>query len=134
MKKLIQALLPLIISSQLFAIAGFGAYGNYDLLKYPSGSNKDRDLGVNYDGFNNAAGFGFLGYILRRLNWPLVPIVLGMVLGQIMIEKLTAGAGKIKFWLDIVNRPVSGFLTLTIFLVILGTLISYVYNNYKKTN
>ena len=81
-----------------------------------------------------AAGFGFLGYILRRLNWPLVPIVLGMVLGQIMIEKLTAGAGKIKFWLDLVNRPVSGFLSLTIFLVILGTLISYVYNNYKKTN
>jgi len=81
-----------------------------------------------------AAGFGFLGYILRRLNWPLVPIVLGMVLGQIMIEKLTAGAGKIKYWVDLVNRPVSGFLSLTIFLVILGTLISYVYNNYKKRN
>jgi len=63
MKKLIQAFLPLIISSQLFAIAGIGAYGNYDLLKYPSGSNKDGDLGVNYDGFNNAGGFGFLLYI-----------------------------------------------------------------------
>ena len=48
-----------------------------------------------------AAGFGLLGYILRRLNWPLVPIVLGMVLGSIMIEKLTAGAGKIKFCQDI---------------------------------
>ena len=68
-----------------------------------------------------AAGFGFLGYILRKLNWPLVPIVLGMVLGQIMIEKLTAGAGKIKYWTDLVNRPVSGFLTLIIILVFFGT-------------
>ena len=63
MKKLIQAFLPLMISSQLFAIAGFGAYGNYDLLKYPSGSDKDGDLGVNHGGFDNAAGFGFLFYI-----------------------------------------------------------------------
>ena len=80
-----------------------------------------------------AAGFGLLGYILRRLNWPLVPIVLGMVLGSIMIEKLTAGAGKIKFWADLVNRPVSGILALTIFLVIFLTLISYIYHYYKKT-
>ena len=65
MKKLTQALLPLLISSQLFAIVGFGAYGNYDLLKYPSGtdSNSDGTLKVGYDGFNNAAGFGFLFYI-----------------------------------------------------------------------
>jgi putative tricarboxylic transport membrane protein len=79
-----------------------------------------------------AAGFGLLGYILRRLNWPLVPIVLGMVLGSIMIEKLTAGAGKIKFWVDLINRPVSGFLAATIFLVIFITFISYIYNYYKK--
>ena len=64
MKKLIQSLLPtLIISSQVFAIAGFGAYGDFDLLKYPSCSDQDGVLGVNYDGFDNAAGFGFLLYI-----------------------------------------------------------------------
>ena len=73
-----------------------------------------------------------LGYILRRLNWPLVPIVLGMVLGSIMIEKLTAGAGKIKFWVDLINRPVSGILAATIFLVISITFISSIYNYYKK--
>jgi len=78
-----------------------------------------------------AAGFGLLGYILRRLNWPLVPIVLGMVLGSIMIEKLTAGASKIKFWSDIINRPVSGTLAFIIFLVIIVTLISYI-RNYNK--
>ena len=49
-----------------------------------------------------------------------------------MIEKLTAGAGKIKFWTDLVNRPVSGILAFTIFLVIFITLISYIYNYYKK--
>ena len=47
MKKLIQTFLPiLIISSQVFAIAGLGAYGNYDLLKYPkdsSGNNNNHD-------------------------------------------------------------------------------------------
>ena len=79
-----------------------------------------------------AAGFGLLGYILRRLNWPLVPIVLGMVLGSIMIEKLTAGAGKVKFWLDLINRPVSGTLAFIILLVILGSLFSYIFSKYKK--
>ena len=64
MKKLIKTFLPIIvISSQVSAIAGFGAYGNYDLLKYPSGSDVDGTLEVKYDGFDNAGGFGFLFYI-----------------------------------------------------------------------
>ena len=79
-----------------------------------------------------AAGFGFLGYIFRRLEWPLVPIVLGMVLGSIMIEKLTAGAGKIKYWLDLINRPVSGFLASLIIIVILATIASSIYSRIKK--
>ena len=37
-----------------------------------------------------AAGFGVLGFILRRLGFPVVPIVLGMVLGRIMDEKFRA--------------------------------------------
>ncbi|WP_299704121.1 tripartite tricarboxylate transporter permease [uncultured Tateyamaria sp.] len=65
-----------------------------------------------------AAGFGYLGFILRRLDWPLVPIVLGLVLGSIMIEKLTAGAGQIKTVFDLVNRPVSGTLFVVILIVI----------------
>ena len=62
--------------------------------------------------------FGFFGLILRRLDWPLVPVVLGLVLGSIIIERLTAGAGQIKTLADLVNRPVSG----TLFVVILGVL------------
>ena len=64
MKKIIQILLPVMISSQLFAIAGFGAYGDFDLLEYPSGKSGDlATYGVDYKGFNNAKGFGFLFYI-----------------------------------------------------------------------
>ncbi len=75
-----------------------------------------------------AVGFGYLGYILRRLDWPLVPIVLGLVLGSIMVEKLTAGSGQIKTILDLVNRPVSGTLFVVILVVILFTVISVIRN------
>jgi putative tricarboxylic transport membrane protein len=71
-----------------------------------------------------AAGFGYVGYILRRLNWPLVPVVLGLVLGSIMIEKLTAGAGQIKTAFDLVNRPVSGTLFVVILIVIGVTIMT----------
>ncbi len=65
MKKLILSFLPIfILSSQVFAIAGFGAYGDFDLLKYPAGSSGDVDeYGVEYKGFDNPKGFGFLFYI-----------------------------------------------------------------------
>ena len=65
MKKIIQTFLPIfILSSQVFAIAGFGAYGDFDLLKYPAGRSGDISAyGVEYNGFDNAKGFGFLFYI-----------------------------------------------------------------------
>jgi len=75
-----------------------------------------------------AAGFGYLGFILRRLDWPLVPIVLGLVLGSIMIEKLTAGAGQIRNAVDLINRPVSGTLFAVICLVILYLILSGIRN------
>lgn len=54
--------------------------------------------------------FGYIGYILRRLNWPLVPIILGLVLGSIIIQRLAAGAGQVTTAVDLINRPVSGTL------------------------
>ncbi len=62
--------------------------------------------------------FGYIGYIFRRLDWPLVPVVLGLVLGSIIIERLAAGAGQIKSAVDLINRPVSGTLFVVILLVI----------------
>jgi len=66
----------------------------------------------------SASIFGFVGYIMRRLDWPLVPVVLGLVLGSIIIERLTAGAGQVRSLVDLVNRPVSGTLAVAILVVI----------------
>ncbi|MGC6412975.1 MAG: tripartite tricarboxylate transporter permease [Candidatus Puniceispirillaceae bacterium] len=65
-----------------------------------------------------ASLFGFFGFILRRLDWPLVPLVLGLVLGSIMIERLTAGASQITSVADMVNRPVSGTLAIAILVIL----------------
>jgi len=62
--------------------------------------------------------FGYIGYIFRRLDWPLVPVVLGLVLGSIILERLTAGSGQIKSAIDLINRPVSGTLFVVILMVI----------------
>ena len=67
---------------------------------------------------------------MRRLDWPLVPLVLGMVLGSIMVEKLTAGASKTKQWVDLVDRPVSGLLAGVIAMVILGVAIASLWRRY----
>ncbi|MDA7598489.1 tripartite tricarboxylate transporter permease [Alphaproteobacteria bacterium] len=80
-----------------------------------------------------AAGFGFFGFVLRRLDWPLVPLVLGMVLGSIMIEKLTAGASQTKVWTDLVNRPISGGLAFIIVLVIVIFTGSVMRRRYMQT-
>ena len=66
-----------------------------------------------------AVGFGFIGFVLRRLDWPLVPVVLGLVLGSIITQRLTAGAGQIKTAADLINRPVSGTLFAVICMVVI---------------
>jgi len=71
-----------------------------------------------------AVAFGFIGLVLRRLDWPLVPIVLGLVLGSIITERLTAGAGQIKIAADFINRPVSG----TLFVAIIAVLIYIIWH------
>ena len=73
-----------------------------------------------------AAVFGFIGFILRRLDWPLVPIVLGMVLGNIMIERLTAGAGQAVTLVGLFSRWVSGILALVIIGIIIFTIVSLI--------
>ena len=78
-----------------------------------------------------AAGFGLLGYILKRLELPIVPIILGMVLGNIMEVKLRAGMARVDTPLDFINRPISFIL----FLMIVGVLLLHfrnVWRNYKE--
>ncbi len=54
-----------------------------------------------------AAAFGVLGFILKRLSLPIVPIILGMVLGGIMEVKLRSSMNRVKAPLDFIDRPVA---------------------------
>ena len=67
-----------------------------------------------------ASGFGVLGLILKRLNLPVVPIVLGMVLGGIMEVKLRSAMIRVKTPLDFVERPIAAILAIMIVLTILA--------------
>jgi Uncharacterized protein conserved in bacteria len=69
-----------------------------------------------------AAGFGVFGLILKRLNLPTVPIILGMVLGGIMEVKLRASMGRIDSLLDFVNRPIAALLVLAIIVIVVQSI------------
>ena len=66
-----------------------------------------------------AAGFGVLGLILKRLNLPIVPIILGMVLGGIMEVKLRSSMPRLKTPMDMIDRPIAFILFAMIVLVVL---------------
>ncbi|MBY6116678.1 tripartite tricarboxylate transporter permease [Mameliella alba] len=61
-----------------------------------------------------AAGFGLFGLILKRQNLPVVPIILGMVLGGIMEVKLRSAMARVKTPLDFVDRPIAAFIACAI--------------------
>ncbi|MEP1585416.1 MAG: tripartite tricarboxylate transporter permease [Tateyamaria sp.] len=65
-----------------------------------------------------AAGFGVFGLILKRLNLPIVPIILGMVLGGIMEVKLRSALPRLKTPLDMIDRPITAILFVVILLVV----------------
>ena len=67
-----------------------------------------------------AAGFGVFGFILKRLNLPIVPIILGMVLGGIMEAKLRTSMMRVKTPFDFIDRPIA-FILFMIILVVLGS-------------
>ena len=67
-----------------------------------------------------AAGFGVFGFILKRLNLPIVPIILGMVLGGIMESKLRTSMMRVKTPFDFIDRPIA-FILFMIILVVLGS-------------
>ena len=64
-------------------------------------------------------GFGVLGYALRRLKYPVAPLVLGMVLGDLMEKGFRRGLvlsdGELT---PFFTRPISAVLWITIVLVI----------------
>ena len=76
-----------------------------------------------------ASGFGVLGLILKRLNLPIVPIILGMVLGGIMEVKLRSALPRLNTPFDMIDRPIAFIIfaiILTVLIVHLRTLIKEV--------
>lgn len=73
------------------------------------------------------AGFGLLGYVLKRINVPIVPIILGMVLGGIMETKLRTSMMRVDTPFDFINRPIA----FTLFVLILTVLASQFYTAVK---
>ncbi|MEM8750953.1 MAG: tripartite tricarboxylate transporter permease [Pseudomonadota bacterium] len=65
-----------------------------------------------------AAVFGVIGLVLKRLNLPIVPIILGMVLGGIMEVKLRSAMARVKTPLDFIDRPIAAIIFALIILVI----------------
>ena len=77
-----------------------------------------------------AAAFGVFGYILKRLSLPIVPIILGMVLGGIMEVKLRSSMNRVKEPLDFIDRPVA-FILFCMILIILALHIRRVWLDAK---
>jgi putative tricarboxylic transport membrane protein len=64
--------------------------------------------------------FGLLGFVLRQFNYPMAPLVLGIVLGDLLEKNLRRGLVLSEGDLTpFVTRPISAFLCATIVLVVL---------------
>lgn len=66
--------------------------------------------------------FGLVGFVLKRLSLPAVPIILGMVLGNIMEVKLRAGMARVKTPFDFIDRPIA----MILFLMIVGVIALHI--------
>ena len=74
-----------------------------------------------------ASAFGVLGLVLKRLNLPVVPIILGIVLGGIAENKFRTSLPRIHSPLDWINRPIAA----TIFGLIVVVLIAHFWTLFR---
>lgn len=67
------------------------------------------------------AGIGVVGYVLRKLDYPLAPLVLGVILGPIAETNLRRALMADADWTAFVTRPVSaGLLVLAVVSIVLS--------------
>ncbi len=76
-----------------------------------------------------AAVVGIFGLILKRLNFPLVPIILGMVLGEIVEAKFRTSMARVDTPLEFIDRPIAAIL----FGLILLSLGAHIYSMRKPS-
>ena len=77
-----------------------------------------------------SAVFGVMGLVLKRLNLPIVPIILGMVLGGIMETKLRSALPRLNSPLDMIDRPIS-FIIFVLILLVIGLHIRTLVKEFK---
>ena len=66
-----------------------------------------------------ASGFGVFGLILKRLDYPTSPIILGIVLGKLMEDKLRTAMARVREPWDFIDRPIAFILFSMIVIAIL---------------
>lgn len=54
-----------------------------------------------------ASAFGVFGFILKRLDYPTSPIILGIVLGKLMEDRLRTAMARVRDPLDFIERPIA---------------------------
>ena len=83
-----------------------------------------------------ALGFGLLGYFLRKNNFPVSPLILAMVLGRMIEEKLLVSLSLSRGnWFTFFQRPISGVLLVSaIIIVIISVRYSIKHPHMKSKN
>ncbi|MGB7244660.1 MAG: tripartite tricarboxylate transporter permease, partial [Sulfitobacter sp.] len=54
-----------------------------------------------------ASGFGVFGFMLKRVNYPTSPVILGIVLGRLMEDKLRTAMARVREPFDFIDRPIA---------------------------
>jgi putative tricarboxylic transport membrane protein len=79
-----------------------------------------------------ASVFALLGMILKRLQLPIVPIILGMVLGGIAEVKLRSSLPRIHGPLDLVERPIAAIIFAFLVFVVLLHVVTLLRSRRKR--
>lgn len=72
-----------------------------------------------------AVGFGLLGYLLRRLNWPRVPFIIAFILGSFIESNFAltlrlAEVGRVSFWEQPAAMTITGLILASIIWMLSG--------------
>jgi putative tricarboxylic transport membrane protein len=65
-----------------------------------------------------ASGFGVFGFMLKRLDYPTSPIILGIVLGKLMEDKLRTAMARVREPWDFIDRPIAFILFMMILIAL----------------
>ncbi|PRY84793.1 tripartite tricarboxylate transporter permease [Donghicola tyrosinivorans] len=76
-----------------------------------------------------AAGFGVFGMILKRLDWPTSPVILGIVLGGLMEDKLRTAMARVRSPLEFIERPIA----MVLFAMIVAAVGIHFYTLWRDT-